>query len=426
MSETTTRPRVPAAVRRLVAHPVTLWVGFLIVHVVVAKLALDAPGRPMSDVLDAYAYWMSQAFDHHRWAGIDYDWVYPVVALVPLAIARLIGGPGFPVAWLAMVTAFNAIAFLFIVGWRAPARRAVVAWWWLAFILLLGPIALARLDTVTMPVAIVGVLLVASRPAVASVILTVATWIKVWPAALLLAMVIALRARLRVVIAAAATSAVIVGIALLLGAGTRVIGFVSSQTGRGLQIEAPITTPWMWMARAGVPGTQVFFDDKIATYEIKGPWVDVAAAVMTPVLAVAFLAVVVLAILAVRRGAAASGVLPLTALALVTAFIAFNKVGSPQYMTWLAVPVVLGLATRVAGNGVSFRVPAVLVAAIALLTQVLYPFFYGFLVSVDVRALVVISLRDVLLFTLVGWAAVVLARLPVAGSDAGHDWLKAA
>ena len=56
---------------------------------------------------------------------------------------------------------------------------------------------------------------------------------------------------------------------------------------------------------------------------------------------------------AVRRGAPVTRILPELSLALVAAFIAFNKVGSPQYVTWLAAPVVIGLVYQ--GRG--FRTP---------------------------------------------------------------------
>ena len=41
--------------------------------------------------------------------------------------------------------------------WMGPAARAVVVgWWWVGFLLLLGPIALGRIDSVTVPIAMVG------------------------------------------------------------------------------------------------------------------------------------------------------------------------------------------------------------------------------------------------------------------------------
>ncbi|MCC6855749.1 MAG: hypothetical protein IT189_06770 [Microbacteriaceae bacterium] len=126
---------------------------------------------------------------------------------------------------------------------------------------------------------------------------------------------------------------------------------------------------------------------------------------------------------------AAGDLLPSLSLALVTALIAFNKVGSPQFVSWLAVPVVLGLATRAAGHGRSFRTPAIMVLVIAGLTQFIYPYLYTALLQVQVPMLIVLTGRNAMLFVLLGWAIWSIAtapRLPLLDVDADgthDDWL---
>ena len=93
------------------------------------------------------------------------------------------------------------------------------------------------------------------------------------------------------------------------------------------------------------------------------------------------------------------------------ALIAFNKVGSPQYATWLAVPVILGLVTSANLGGRSFRTPAIMALTIATLTQIIYPYLYGFLISVNPVMLIVITARNVLLFVVFGWALTVLWQI---------------
>jgi hypothetical protein len=289
----------------------------------------------------------------------------------------------------------------------------MLAWWWLLFLVLLGPIALGRIDAFTLPFALVGVLLAARRPAVASLLLTIATWIKVWPAVLLAAVLVTTRYRLRVLYAAIVLSAVIFATVLVLGGGANVLSFVTQQTGRGLQIEAPVTTFWMWQAFAGVAGVTVYYDLDILTYQVTGAGTDGAAALMTPLLTIVAAGVCALGFLIVRRGtpgAMLPVVLAPLSLALVVALLAFNKVGSPQFVLWLAVPIVLGLAHQKA-SGQSFRFPAVVVLVIALLTQLVYPMFYGSVLALDPVLLMVLTVRNLLLFVLLGWAIVVLARL---------------
>jgi hypothetical protein len=396
--------RIAPTVRAVVTSRMTLWAAFIAVHVWLGMLNLYGPGFPIGDVTLVYKQWTDQIVLYDYWVGVDTVWVYPVVAIVPMLAAFAFGPALYASTWLTIVMLLDAVAFAAITGWMASRDRASVAWWWIAFLLLLGPIALARIDSITVPLAIVGVILLATRPTAAAVVLTVATWIKVWPAAIVLAVLIATRRRREVVIAGALVSAVIVGVALLFGSGANVFSFITQQTGRGLQVEAPVTTLWLWLARAGVPGTRVYYDQDILTYQMLGGGVTATAAAMTPVLAVAVAGVAALGVWAARRGAPATQLLAPLALAIVTTLIAFNKVGSPQFISWLAVVVVLGLGTHHAGYGRSFAVPSAIVLVVAALTQAFYPYLYIDLLTLNPILLVVITARNLLLFVLLAWA----------------------
>ena len=207
-------------------------------------------------------------------------------------------------------------------------------------------------------------------------------------------------------------SAVIVAVALLLGSGQNVLSFITQQTGRGLQVEAPVTTFWLWRALVGGLYNPVYYDMGILTYQVRGDGTEIAAALMTPLLGVVMAVITVLGVRSLRQGALPADLLPALTLALVTALIAVNKVGSPQFVSWLAVPIVLGIATRIAGTGRSFRTPAAIVLAIAGLTQLIYPYLYNALLSLDPLMLVVLSGRNVLYFVLLGWAIHAIVTAP--------------
>jgi hypothetical protein len=262
-------------------------------------------------------------------------------------------------------------------------------------------------------VALLGMLVVLARPVLGGALLTVAAWIKVWPAALVAAVVLAVRDRMRVVVGAAAVTLVVLIGALALGAGSNVLSFVTQQTGRGLQIEAVMATPWMWDALLGPGHSFVAYDTSILTFQIQGAGVPTAAAIATPLLAVAALVLLAFGALATRRGRTPGEVLPPLALALTGAMIVFNKVGSPQFATWLAVPVVFGLVTAASGAGRSFRVPAALGLVIAGLTQAVYPYAYHELLSSPPNLVMVMILtaRNVLSVALFAWALVALLEL---------------
>lgn len=403
-----------------------MWLAFVGVHLWLGLLNLYGPGFPLGDVVQVYPYWLHTGFGTGDWVGIDLPWVYPFLAIAPMLAAATFGFGLYASTWLTMVMLLNAVAFGFITGWGRRPERVVVGWWWIGFLLLLGPIALGRIDSITVPIGIVGALLLATRPRVAALLLAIGAWMKIWPAAVLLAAVVALRTRWWMLGVAIAVSGAVVIVSLVLGSGIHVLGFITEQAGRGLQVEAPAATLWLWRALAGEPGTGVYYDTSILTYQVAGHGVGAMAAATTPVLAAAVLAITVLGVLAVRRGVGPGDLVPALALALVTALIAFNKVGSPQFVSWLAVPVVLGIAVRVAGHGLSFRVPAGMVLAIAALTQFIYPYLYNALLTLDPFMLVVVSVRNLLYFVLLGWAIHAIVTAPRAvdmDEDPYGEWL---
>lgn len=398
---TDTPPR--SAVRAVLASRITLWGAFVVVHFALGMLALYAPGLPLGDVTWVYKFWVENGMATGVWPGIQTVWVYPVLALLPMVAAMAFGSGLYASTWLSLVMLVDAAAFAVLLA-RRPAGAA---WWWLGFLLALGPVAVGRIDAFTVPLALAGLLLVVTRPRLGAALLTVAAWVKVWPAALVAAAVVALRSRLEVLTAAAVTSGVVAIGGLLLGAGTNLVSFVTQQTGRGLQIESPLATPWMWGAALG-GDSRVYYDTGILTFQVDGPGVGLAAALSTPLLAVATLALLAIAVVGVRRGVAPTALLAPLALALTAALMVFNKVGSPQFVSWLAVPVVAGLVAAHAGRAGSFRVPAILALAIAALTQTVYPYLYDELLAAAPALVAVLTVRNILEVALLGWAVVAL------------------
>jgi hypothetical protein len=208
------------------------------------------------------------------------------------------------------------------------------------------------------------------------------------------------------VLVAVTTSAVIAAVPLIFGAGWHILSFITMQTDRGLQIEAPVSTIWMWQAALHVPGSAVYYDRQLLTFQVSGQGTEVAGALMNPLFALTAVVVTLIGVRALWRGTPYTRILPELSLALVTAFIAFNKVGSPQYVVWLAAPVVIGLAYQ--GRG--FRTPALLVLVTAGLTQVFYPFLYDMLIVPQPGMVAVLTLRNLMYFVILGWTISALWR----------------
>ncbi len=356
--------------------------------------------------LPLYRAWAVDALNFGQWPGISEPWVYPVGALAPIVAAALAGPYLFQLLWFVMIMALNGLSVLVLVrGESSAGYRA--AWWWMLFLLVMSPVALLRLEGFTAPLVVIGLTWLARRPVIAGVLLSVAAWIKVWPAVVVLAAVIADRLRWRVLAAAGGVTAVIVGTVAALGGASLVTGFVTTQAGRGLQLEAPVTTVWLWMADLGAPNTYVWQNSLLSTEEVSGPGDSVAVAVMGFAQPIALALVVALVLWVLRAVGPQKSLVLLGSLALVTALIVFDKVGSPQYILWIGPVVAVGIAADPA----AWRVPSVLLLSIAGLTTLVFPILYIPLIDGDIASATVLTLRNALLVVLLGWAIVRLIAL---------------
>ncbi|MFD5215821.1 hypothetical protein [Microbacterium sp. NPDC058345] len=393
-----------------------LWGAFALAHVLVATLGWVLPTQPMGDVVLVYQPWSQSALSGGAVMGITEPWVYPHLALVPMLLTQLLAFPftallgaqgAYLVAWALLITICDLLGFAVLVGREGRGRRATAGWFWTAALVLLGPIAMYRIDAVTVPLAVAGGMWLARRPAVAATLLTVGAWIKIWPGALLVAAVVAMRSRLRMLAAAGAVTVAVVGTVVLLGADRELFGFLSQQTDRGLQIEAVAATPFLWLSVSGAASIEYSFE--ILTFQIGAAGADAVAAALTLMMAVLVAAIVAAGVLRVRRGAPWPRLLPPLALAIVTALIVTNKVGSPQFHTWLIAPVVLWLIhdrTRAAGA-------VALVLVLCALTFAVYPLSYDALLRAELLPVLLITVRNLLLVVLLVQAVRGVLRTPI-------------
>ena len=401
--------------RRMTTRLTALWCVFLGVHVITAVVGWIYPSQPMGDVVLVYEPWATQALSGGPVVGVTETWVYPQLALVPMLLTTLLSMPLIPllgasgaflIAWAVLVTALDALAFRVLIG-RAPARsRTTAAWFWSAALLLLGPIAIYRIDAITVPIAVIGGLWLMTRPALAAALLTIGAWIKIWPGVLVVAAIVALRSRVRMLLAAAAVTAVVVVVLVVLGADHELFGFLTEQTGRGLQIEAVAATPFLWLAVAGTARIEYSFE--ILTFQITAAGVDAVAALLTPLMILIVAAIAAIGVAKTARGASFHRLFPPLALSLVVALIVSNKVGSPQFQSWLIAPVILWLVLDAARA----RMPAVLVLVLCALTCLVYPLSYDALLRAELLPVLVLTLRNLLLVVLLIVGVRALVRVP--------------
>lgn len=397
----------------------SLSVLFLAVHAWHWRVIVVDPGVGFGDV-GLYQWWAWDALERGTWPVLDHAWVYPALAVLPVVapgLASTVEWAPYASAWMLLVTVANAVATV------ALARRSrLAAVWYLLFLALLGPVAFGRLDAIAVPFAVVGLLAAMRRPRLAAVLLTVGAWVKVAPGALVLPLLVVTRQRVRDVVVPAGLVCVAVVGAVAAGGGMRnVVSFASAQEGRGLQLESVAATWWVvqWVT-GGEGGAR--YDEDLITWEAVGPGTGVAADLLGWLLPVGVGLVTWLAWRARTRLAPAE-LLAWSGLALTLVLIVVNKVGSPQFLTWLAAPVAVGLAlwsrarddgAAEASEGAPFGWP--LVAAwclvLAALTHLVFPLGYFGLVAGDPAVGWTLVARNVLLAALL---CAVVVRLAVVG-----------
>lgn len=392
----------------LVAHLTLIWFG------------LNTVATPMGDIIYAYQPWFENMRVTNVLLGINEKWVYPLLALPAILIPGWLGdatGFDYQLSWLAISVVVDLIALLCLLGWRVKPSPARVAsgYTWIALQFMLGPVAISRLDNLSVAIAVIALAsLLNERERLAAVWLTVAVWIKIWPVALLLGFTSGSKKLWRIPAVAMVSSLGILAVGWLVGGNRQLFSFLTAQTDRGIQVEAPIALIWLWQQVLGVADTGAYFSRTYLTFQVKGEGVDLVSNLMSYAMLIAVSITIVLAWFA-RRAALASSqprensqqVLGYVALTGILDLIVFNKVGSPQYLAWLILPVLIAVAYKLQG----WRLPVIGIAVLMPLTWLIYPVFYDQMLAGEWFAVLLVTIRNLLFIALLVLANMRLTRL---------------
>jgi len=384
-------------VKRLIFSLPSLLVVGMLANLVLVAAGNSGLGTPMGDLDFAYQPWADQVLHNGVLLGISTQWVYPYPALVPILLAALAAPGHLASAWLIARMVIMLLVLVAMVRYKATSeaiiqRRYLAAYAWIGFTLALGPVSISRIDSVSVILALLGALALATGAQLgAASFWTFAAWVKIWPVALFIAIATNRKSWLKVAAYGAAISAGLLIFAFLLGGNLSVFSFITGQGERGLQIEAPMATPWLWAAVLGATDAGIYYNHSILTYEVFGPGSSIIAFWLGPVQAGAIAITLGLSILANRTidkmrlsitdsdaAARRNEVIAWTAFTATLDLIVFNKVGSPQFISWLAVPIILGVLLGVK----RWKVASALVLLLSALTWWVYPVVYdGILAS---------------------------------------------
>ncbi|SDB85709.1 Protein of unknown function [Raineyella antarctica] len=306
---------------------------------------------------------------------------YPTPVVWLLQLPRLLGardGDSYLVVFMVLMALLDAglTAWLW---WRdrGARSRSGAASYWMFFTFLVGPLLYLRFDIVPAVLAAAALLLLTRVPAVSGGLVALGAAIKLWPALLVAGLFGRRDKRAGVWWGFGATGVVLVAASLLAGGWDRLVSPLAWQGERGLQIESVWATPTMVNVLAH-PGRYYIQLSPFQAYEIFGPGVGVMLVVASAATVVGGLAIIALAVKAWRSRGHDLATAAMTMTAIVAVMVVTNKTFSPQYLVWLAGPLsVLVLTGAKRTRTVQERAMLVLALALALLTHLVYPLYYG-------------------------------------------------
>jgi hypothetical protein len=372
---------------------------------------------PTSDVSvsDLYLYGVyADLVQHGSVPFRDFGFEYPPLAIVPIVLARWLGGAGAH----GYSVAFNALTLLAGLGLQACAgliagRRA--AWLMVLLPVACGALVRTHLDVFPAALSLAGLaLLLRHRPVWGLAILGVGAAMKLVPGLIAVVAILWLvgRGERRAALRGAVAFAGVCVVVLLPFAGQGLVDMVRFHLDRPVQIESgPASVLWA-LGGTYVTGTNIH-PDAFKSNGLAGPHVAAVTTLFT-VLLVAVLAWI--AVLAARRPHPRE--LVLCSFAAVLAFVVLGKVLSPQYIVWLFPFAVIAWCWKdadVARSPLSDGLPrlaAVCILAAAVLGQLWFPGRYFELVASDQSVVLLVAIRNVLFVVALAalLAALALAR----------------
>lgn len=414
MSESLTLRNRNFLARALNSRP-SLLIAFIAVHLALVWLGLHGVGQPMGDIPNAYWPWVDFMLKTHHYLGLDQSWVYPYPNLLFVLAPAGFPGVDYQTAWLTMATGIDVLSLAFLLYWNpqglGQTDRLQAGWLWALGLFLIGPVGISRLDTISVAIAVLAVTAWLNlKSNVAAVWLAVATWIKVWPFAILGALVLTTRLKTRVALWGIGAGLGLLILGLLVGDFRSVLGFVFEQADRGIQIESPWAGWWLWLGVAGVQGSGLYYDMGLQTFQVQGEGTVLVSALLGPVMYGAVAITFTLSWFAQKQAHTneqLSQVFAWTSLTAVLDLIAFNKVGSPQYYGWLLIPAIIFSLVRPH----QWRTVLVWLLGLLALTGYIYPVIYDAILSANGLATAVLTARNLLLMGLLVLANIRLTRL---------------
>ena len=335
----------------------------------------------------------------------DGPWEYPAAAAMFIAFPSVLRGASYAHVFVQQMVLVDLVLLGLLAFWGMRRGSWGGAWFWVAAVPLIGPVALGRFDLVPTLFAAGGlVAAAASAPLTAGVLLGTGATVKLWPA-LLVPIVLALhRGGVRVIAGGAAVGLLVLGLVAWFGELRYLLSFLTYQQDRGLEIEALPALPLMVQGADGLR-QDISITFGFGAWEVHGPGEQLLLRIADLGL-VAVLVLVAWLTWRVRRTSAERGQAAVVlAFVLMVGFLLFDKVLSAQYPLWIAGLAAVALCWRES----PLRDGVLPLCGVLLLTQLVYPVYFQDLVNrtdpLPVRLLVARDVLLIVVFVQATWAA---------------------
>ncbi|MGF1664236.1 MAG: glycosyltransferase 87 family protein [Kineosporiaceae bacterium] len=368
---------LPVVGAHIAARSVLLWV----------YVVLPYPWKSLSwGDLGLYEQWAGEILATGAAPAGD-TWMYPPGA-VPVVLAPTALPLPYDLAFICLLAVLDALVLALLLG---RGRHPAAAWTWALLPPLLGPLTWARLDLVPVAATAAALLWLDRRPRLGGAAAAFGTAVKAWP---VLLGTVALRERRWL------AWAVGTGLAAAAAATVALDGawdFVARLTGRGIQVESVLATPWLLGQATGgdAPG-----DYANGTFEVIAPGTAELAA-LSPALVAAGVA---------AAWWASRGHHPAVRWwAMALALLATSPLLSTQFILWAIGATAVAAAVPGAGGRLARRLlPAV--AVVVALSHLGFPVQWGGLTGDGALAAATVSARNLLLLAVTVAVVVSLAR----------------
>ncbi|MDO4910036.1 MAG: hypothetical protein Q3962_09355 [Corynebacterium sp.] len=287
-----------------------------------------------------FGFWFQRDLTvRYYWQGLIGDEPlaeYPAPLVWFLRAVDLFSGGHFVATFSFVMAGITGIVLYFL--WRANAKDAALFWVLSNFLLV--PTVLPRLDLLPgLTVGIAAYLLLRGRTNIGvPILLAVATWFKIWPIFLTLALVELWRRRGTYIRALVFVISFIIITAVVIAVDgvERTLSPLSYQTDRGIQMESlwamPFFLPRIFtLTHKWWPGYA-----ESRSYEIFGPGVQAMSHVADVVFYLSILVLVAIAVYHFFTDKWTPVVATRYCAVIIMTLILTNKVLSPQYLTWLS------------------------------------------------------------------------------------------